>query len=270
MISLTSIGGAMIESSHTDARHKSTSFRLSYAASLFLFKGSEVLMRWFITSFSLFAMLIATSASAGTIPGRIVLGTDDAPADPFPRFFDTASGFIQGSTSFTNSVSFDDGVGKVDYTITIEAFNAAGAPAGLNVGVGAAGVELGVDNSRIDTGESIKVTYDSISHSQIGGPTTIASYITTLNAVHFISFGAGDTFTYSGVGAGGITGDDTFEVLVGASIATGDTLTVTGDSGAFKMQWLSHVTEYELVPEPSTMIFAAFGLVATVLRRRNG
>jgi len=227
-------------------------------------------MRWFITSFSLLAMLIATSASAAIIPNtRIVLGTNDAPTD-FPRFFDSASGFIQGSTTFTNSVSFDDGVGKVDYTITIEAFDAAGAPAGLHVGVGATGVELGVDGTRIDPGESIKVTYDTISHSQIGGPTAIASFMTTLNAVRFNSFEAGDTFTYTGVGAGGITGDDTFEVLVGASIASGDTFTVTGDTGAFGMQWLSHTTEYTLVPEPSTMIFAVFGLVATVLRRRNG
>lgn len=231
-------------------------------------------MRCITLGLSLLATLVATSAFAGNIPGRFVLGTEDAPADGFPRFFNSASGFTQGDTSLTNTLSYNDGIGQVDFTITIAAFNAAGGPAGLNVGVGSSGVELGVDNLRIDPGETIKVTYDNIAYSQIGPgagglPIDFSTFDTVLNAIHLNSFGAGDTFTYAGIGAGGITGDDTFEVLVGESISSGDMFSITGDTGAFKMQWVSQESTYELgVPEPSSLVLAAFSLAVLATRRR--
>lgn len=222
---------------------------------------------------SLIAAAIAAPAHAAMlIPGRIVMGTSTTAIDGFPRFFATG-GFANGNSSHTNTVSFDDGVGKVEYNITVEAFNAAG-PAGLNVGVGATGVELGVDNTRIDAGESIKVTYNSITHSQIDlTPGTIdpASWLTTLNAIHFNSFDDGtDTYTYTGVGAGGAVGDDSFELALDSPIDGGDTFTIEGDSGAFKLQWLSHMTEYELgIPEPSSFAVAVLGLIGVATSRRK-
>ena len=228
-------------------------------------------MRCWNLILTLLATSIASSAFAGTIPGRIVMGTSDTAVDGFPRFFDSSSDFTQGDTSHTHTVAFDDGVGQVVYNITIEAFNSAG-PAGLNVGTGATGIELGVDNSRIDPGESIVVTYNSITHSQIApgpGPINPLTYDTKLNALHFNSFGAGDTYTYSGVGAGGATGDDTNEILLGASIATGDSFTIMADTGAFRLQWISQVTQYELIPEPTTLALCTLVFAPMLVRRRN-
>ncbi len=179
---------------------------------------------------------------------------------------------MQGaSTSFQNTVSFTDGVGKVDYTLTVSAFDVAGQPANLYAGVGASGVEVGVGDTRIDAGESIKVTYDNIAYSQVGGTQPIGNWSTTLNQLHFNAFTAGTSqYTYTGVGAGGATGDDTFELVLGTPVVAGDSFTVRGDGGDFRFQWISQAATYSVVPEPTTLALAAFGLIAISAGRRRG
>jgi len=215
-------------------------------------------------------MVLAPAADAATIGTRIVMGTGPAtnPFDTFPRFFASPS-FSQGATSFQNTVSYTDGVAQVDYTLTVSAFDASGNPAGLYAGVGASGVDVGVDDTRIDAGESIVVNYDNIVYSQVGGPSPIGNFATELNKLQFNSFTAGtDTYTYAGPGAPG-TGDDTPAYVLNAPVVAGDSFTVTADSGAFRLQWISQQASYSWIPEPTTFALAAFGLLAVATRRRN-
>lgn len=198
----------------------------------------------------------AEAASIQTIDSRIGLGlTPDLQG--FPAFF--TNGFSQGDTSHTNTISFDDGVVQVDYTVTIEGFDSGGSPAGLIVNNQAAGVELGVVNNQIDPGESIKVTFDDISFSVIGVPpfplmVDPGTFEALLGSIAFAAFTPGtDTYTYAGVGAGSTVGDDTsrLEFVPHATLSNGDMFTLTADSGAFRALYISPSSQYELIPDPN-------------------
>ncbi len=229
------------------------------------------------------ALLLPTTQAANiqTLEARVGLGlTPDLQG--FPAFF--TNGFTQGDTSHTNTLSYDDGLVKVDYTLTVEGFDAGGSPAGLIVNNQAAGVELGVVNSQIDPGESIKVTYDDISFSVIGIPpfpfmVDQGSYESSLSSIALAAFSSGtDTFTYSGLGAGSTVGDDTSSLtfVPPAVISNGDMFTITADSGAFRALFLSQSSQYELIPdpdiipEPATLGLMGVSIVciATARRRR--
>lgn len=212
---------------------------------------------------------IAGTASAAMIEGRVGLGIQ------LGDFFEPSSGFTEGDTSHTNTMTFTDGIVEVDFTITVEAFDSGGAPAGLTVNTQAAGVQLGVNNTQVDPGESIKFTYDSVDFSVVGpapGGQTVdpASYSAILSSIRLAAFTDGtDTFTYSGLGAGSITGDDTDTISVLAEIADGDMFTVTADTGAFRMLFLSHDARYGLVPEPTSLAVVLVGLAGLAARRRR-
>lgn len=223
----------------------------------------------------LFAVTSAKAAVMETIESRVSLGTDAVDSQGFPGFFATG-GFVQGSTSHTNTISFNDGVVQVDYDMTIEAFDAAGAPAGLNVLAHAAGINLGVTNDEIDPGEVIKVTYNSITFSVLGphpqGSVDPSSFQALLGSIRLAAFDSGvDTFTYAGVGAGSVTGDDTQELdfVPSAPVNDGDTFTITGDSGAFRALYISNATTYKVVPEPTTLAFCVMGLGCVAALRRT-
>ena len=226
--------------------------------------------------------ILITSAHAGsiqTIESRVGLGlTPDLQG--FPAFF--TNGFTQGDTSHTNTISFDDGVVQVDYTLTIEGFDAAGGPAGLIVNNQATGIELGVVNNQIDAGESIKVTYDDISFSVIGAPpfplmVDPGTYEASLGSIAFAAFGAGDTYTYAGVGAGSTVGDDTsrLQFVPATTISNGDMFTITADSGSFRALYLSQASQYaqipdpNLVPEPTTLGLLGLSVACMVATRRK-
>ncbi len=231
-------------------------------------------------SFRLGATLIATLCLATSVQAmtmesietRIGLGlTPDAQG--FPGFF--ANGFTQGDTSHTDTISFNDGVVQVDLTLTIEAFDAGGAPAGLIVNNSATGVEFGVVNNQIDPGESIKVTYDDISFSTIGAPpmgfVDPSSFSALLSSIRFAAFDAGtDTYTYSGVGAGSTVGDDTDQLsfLPNYSLSNGDMFTITADSGAFRALYISGSGNYKVIPEPATIGLLALSTVVLATKRR--
>ncbi|MEM8944843.1 MAG: PEP-CTERM sorting domain-containing protein [Planctomycetota bacterium] len=219
-----------------------------------------------------------TAATIESIEARIGLGlTPDLQG--FPAFF--ANGFVQGSTSHTDTITFSDGLVEVDYDLTIAAFDAAGAPAGLIVNNQATGVELGVNNSQIDAGESIVVTYNAITPIVIGVPpfplmVDLGSIEHTLSSIAFAAFTSGtDTYTYSGVGAGVATGDDTSTLtfVPPTEVTGGDSFTITADSGAFRALFISQATSYELlpdpnlVPEPASVGLAALGLAAAAATR---
>lgn len=241
-------------------------------------------MKTIIMAAFLAAAILCSSAQAGsieTIETRIGLGlTPDLQG--FPAFF--TNGFSQGDTSHTNTVTFDDGLVQVDMTLTIEGYDAAGAPAGLIVNNQAAGVELGVVNNQIDTGESIKVTYDDISYSVSGTPpfpylVDPGTYASSLSTIAFAAFTPGtDTYTYAGVGAGTTSGDDTAALVFvpPTSISNGDMFSITADSGAFRLLYLSQAAQYELrpdpnlVPEPATLGLLGLSLLCITASRRKG
>lgn len=238
--------------------------------------------RIFATALVASFLLLSTvrAGSIQNIESRIGLGlTPDLQG--FPAFF--TNGFTQGDTSHTNTLSFNDSIVKVDYTVTIEGFDSGGSPAGLIVNNQSAGVELGVVNNQIDPGESIKVTYDDISYSVIGVPpfplmVDPGTYESTLGSIAFAAFSPGtDTYTYAGVGAGSTVGDDTsrLEFVPATTISNGDMFTLTADSGAFRALFLSQASQYELlpdpnlVPEPTTLGLMALGLAAISVTHRK-
>ena len=216
--------------------------------------------------------LLAPASAATMIEARVNLGTNSA--NPIGEdFFTAASGFTQGDTSHTNTLTFTDGVVEVDITMTIEGFDAGGAPAGLIVNSQATGVELGVENDQVDPGETVKFTYDAISFNDVGLPpgeildTNVLDLI--LSTIRFTAFDAGvDTYTYAGVGAGGATGDDTLTLNVGTSVDANDMFTITADSGAFRILYLSHEAVYASIPEPASAMLVAFASLGMARRRR--
>lgn len=226
------------------------------------------------TTFSLFTVAMVAfgaTASAAMLEGRIGLGTQAG------DFFEAGSGFTQGDTSHTNTMSFNDGVVQVDFTLTVEAFDAADNPAGLSVNNQAAGVELGVNNTQIDPGESIKVTYDSIVVTVIGMPGPLemvdpSTIVTNLSSARLTAFTpVVDTFTYEGVNEAGILGDDTQTIEIDSPIVDGDMLEITADSGAFRWLFLSHNVMYDTkaVPEPTTFVMTLIAAAGLSGRRRG-
>jgi len=222
------------------------------------------------------ALSICTSAGAATIDidSRIGLGlTPDNQG--FPAFF--ANGFVQGATSHTNTIAFDDGVVEVEFTLTVEAFAAGGAPAGLFVNNQASGIDGGANNTEIDAGEQLKVTYDNIAFSVIGAPPSglvvdLSSFQALIGSARLAAFTPGtDTFTYAGVGAGSVTGDDTqtIEFVPNASIGVGDMSTITGDGGSFRALYVSLHGSYEtVIPEPATLGLLVISIVGIAASRR--
>ncbi len=218
-----------------------------------------------------FALLAPASASI-MIEARVNLGMNSA--NPIGEdFFTAVSGFTQGDTSHTNTLTFDDGVVEVSLTMTVEGFDAGGAPAGLIVNNQATGIELGVVDGQVDPGETVKFTYDAIAFNDIGLPpgdildTNVLDLI--LSTIRFTAFDAGvDTYTYAGVGAGGATGDDTLTLNVGTSVEANDMFTITADSGAFRILYLSHEAVYATIPEPASALLVAFASLAAMGRRR--
>ncbi|TWT97622.1 hypothetical protein Pla108_17740 [Botrimarina colliarenosi] len=224
---------------------------------------------------SFLAALVAlgSAAQGEMIEARITTGIDPG------QFFSAASGFVNGASTHTNTISFSDGLVQADFTLTAAAFGPGGVPASLNV-ANAAGVNtLGVSgNSQVETGESIKFTYDSVTYTIVGVPPaglTVdpSTFTASVSSIALAAFEVGtDTFTYMGIGSGGATGDDTGVLTLSPTVITpGDMSTITGDSGSFRVLYLSNSVGYGLrpVPEPTTAALATlvtFGLIGC--RRR--
>lgn len=230
---------------------------------------------------ALLAIFCLTSLSQATtiehIPARIALGSD-ADISGFTGFF--SNGFVAGSTSHNNVLSFDDGVVQVDFDITVEAFDEAGAPTALNPIPSAVGID-GVgdtvsESSRIDAGEKIKVTLNDVNFSIIGAPADgvvdPSSFEALMSTIRLAAFDSGiDTFTYAGVGAGSVVGDDTNTVsfVPSQTLVDGDMLMVTADTGEFRGLYISMAGEYAVVPEPSTLCLVALSALAIASQRRK-
>lgn len=221
------------------------------------------------------------SANATTmehIPARIALGSG-ADLSGFTGFF--SNGFVDGSTSHTDTLSFDDGVVQVDFQLTVEAFDSDGSPTALNpittaVGINGAGDTV-EESTRIDAGEKIKVTVDDVNFSVIGAPPVgfvdISSFEALMSTIRLSAFDNGvDTFTYAGIGAGSVVGDDTdqIEFVPDQVLVDGDMFMVTADSGLFRGLFISMSGNYKTaVPEPATLCLFAMGLVGTLCSRRK-
>jgi hypothetical protein len=223
--------------------------------------------RTIIPAFLLLAGFLVAPAMGAHIEARVGLGTQ------LGDFFDASSGFVAGSTSHTNTLCFSDGTAEACFTMTIEGFDSNGAPAALIPNNQAVGIEVGVNDTQIDAGEWVKVTYDAISVTALNPPPSIASWTAGLGSIRLAAFDDGvDTFTYSGPGAGTMVGDDTNYIdLDEPIIMAGDMFTVKADSGRFRMLWISNHADYDVVPEPlglGLVCVGLFGLVTT--RRRQG
>ena len=229
-------------------------------------------------AFSFLATIaLCATASAEMLDARIGLGIRIG-----DFFEDPGSGFVQGSTSFTNTMTFDDSVVEVDFTLTAEGFDAGGAPAGLFANNQAVGVEGGSRDDKIDAGETIKITFTDIEFTVIGvpgpglevDPSTITAF---LSSIRLAAFNDGvDTFTYTGVGDANLVGDDTqtIEFVPDLVVDDGDMFSITADSGDFRGLFLSLDVTYGTrpddneIPEPTTLALAFIG--AAALGRRRG
>jgi hypothetical protein len=219
---------------------------------------------------------IASQATAGgiTFSDRVELGLTAS------QFFDPASGFTAGDTSHTNTVSTTVSGVKMDVTLTVEGLDAGGAAAGLepiatSVGIDSPGGTT-AEKTRINPGETLKVTFDSIAFSldpAIPGMIADPASFATMSSIRLAAFDAGtDTYTYAGVGAGQASGDDTDTLAFAPAVAlsAGDMFTITGDSGEFRTLYISLGGMSDIIPEPSTALLclAMIGS-ATCIRRRK-
>ena len=219
------------------------------------------------------------AASLEHIPARVALGSD-ANISGFTGFF--SNGFVAGSSSHNNVLSFDDGVVQVDFDITVEAFDEAGAPTALRPTPSAVGIDAPGDTvseqTRIDAGEQIKVTVNDVNFAVIGVPPAgmivdVSSFEALMSTIRLAAFDNGiDTFTYAGIGAGSVVGDDTDTIsfVPNQTIVDGDMFTITADSGQFRGLYISMAGEYTtIVPEPATLGLIAISVVGLVARRRK-
>ncbi len=227
----------------------------------------------------LLALVLTTPAQAATMvdfPGRVALGSD-AVISGFTGFF--SNGFVQGTPSHNNVLSFDDGVVKMDLDVTVEGFDESG-PAGLRTTGSAVGVDglgdSGSESTRIDAGESIKVTFNDVAFSVIGAPPAgfvdPGSFEALMSTIRLAAFDAGtDTFTYAGIGAGFVVGDDTDTIgfVPSQPVDDGDMFTITADSGAFRALYVSVSGNYKVVPEPTTIGLIAVSALAMAVQRRS-
>ena len=221
-------------------------------------------MKMFATGvLSLFLAIAITcsQATAGIMPTvRANLGSDAG------KFFDPASGFTAGDTSHTNTVSVTDSGIKMDVTITIEGFDSSGAPAALSPVAGSVGVDSpppgnDSESTRLNPTESIKVTFDTILFTlSPPAPGLIVDPSSTglLSSVALGAFGAGDSFTYSGVGDAGASLSGNI-LDISETISDGDMFTITATGGEFRLNYISLSGTADIIPEPTT---ATLGLAA--------
>lgn len=219
---------------------------------------------------------LGSLASAAAIDARINLGA--ASGNPIGQdFFTAASGFTQGDTSHTNTLTFDDGVVAMSLTVTAEGFDSGGAPAGLRSNNQSVGVEGGAGNDTVDPGESIKFTLEDYDFNVIGAlPPGMTldpdSLVVELSSIRFAAFDGGtDTYTYSGIGSANVNGDDTnnLTLVPHADVSPGDMFTITGDSGSFRVLFVSFGGNYGTVPEPTAALIFATGAALIASRRQR-
>lgn len=230
---------------------------------------------------ALLALLCFTATAEATtlehIPARVALGSD-ADISGFTGFF--SNGFVAGSTSHNNVLSFDDGVVQVDFDITVEGLDAGGGPAALTPIPTAVGIEGSGDSvseeTRIDAGETIKVTINDVAFSIIGAPANgvvdPASFEALMSTIRLSAFDSGvDTFTYAGAGAASVVGDDTDTIsfVPRAPVVNGAMFTITADTGAFRGLFVSLAGEYTVVPEPATLSLVGLALIGLAAQRRK-
>lgn len=221
-----------------------------------------------------FTFLTTTVQATGmhSIEARIGLGTSPD-SQGFPGFF---AGF-GGGTSHTNSFTFSDGVVDFKIDMTVEGLDSSDQPANLVVNNLSAGIEIGVGDMLIDSGEKIKITYDNLSFSTTGTPPAmgivdLSSFGAILSTVRLSAFGAGDDYAYSGVGSvvDTLQIGNTLQLELNTPIVTGDMLTITATAGGFRALFLSQSGNYNtIVPEPATFGLMAISLFSLAAFRRK-
>ena len=217
------------------------------------------------------------AASMESIEARVGFGTSPD-AQGFTGFFE--NGFVQGSPSHTDTVSYSDGTVQVDLNITVEGFDENLAPSGIRTTAAAVGVEgagdTGFESTRLDTGEFITVTFNDINFSVIGVPPSghavdPTSFEVLISTIQLAAFDSGlDTFTYTGVGASAVTGDDTnvLTFIPSQEVVDGDSFTILADSGAFRGLFVSLSANYATIPEPASLGLMCLALLTYSVRRR--
>ncbi|MCA9260277.1 MAG: PEP-CTERM sorting domain-containing protein [Planctomycetales bacterium] len=181
-------------------------------------------------------------------------------------FFDPASGYVNGSTSHTNTVCLDNGEVEICFDVTVEGFDAAGAPAPLHAFEFGSGVATGSHDRYLDEGDVYKVTYNAITVNSMVTNMAVASAYVDLSSIRIAAWHDGDQFTYVGVGDMNMVGDDTQHLSFpdDPELSPGSMFTVQADAGSFTMHTLSQGLNYELrpVPEPTSLALGLLGLLA--------